>query len=82
MAPIERAVSVGTQVWEIDKSISTEGNSFANALTKLQKERRTGFIAAKIDRYCSILECLYAINKMHKKSVVRITATYTWKRCG
>ena len=79
MAPIERGVSVGTQVWEIDKSISTEGNSFANALTKLQEARRTGFIATKIDRYCSMLECLYAINKMHKKSVARITAAYIGK---
>ena len=79
MAPVERTVSVETQIWEIDKSISTEGNSFANALMKLQEARRTGVIATKIDRYCSMLECLYAINKMHKKSVARITAAYIGK---
>lgn len=76
MGRIEKTISVGTTVWEVDKAISKEGNSFARALTILQEARRTGVIASKIDKYCSILECLYAINKDHKKNISNITAAY------
>lgn len=76
MGEIEKRISVGTTMWEIDKAISTEANSFARALTILQEARRTGILSSKIDKYCSILECLYAINKEHKKNISNITAAY------
>ena len=76
MGKVEQRVNNGTIVWEIDKAISTEGKSFARALMKLQEARKTGVIPSKIDKYCSILECLYAINKNHKRNISKITATY------
>lgn len=72
-------LSVGTQVWNIDKAISTEGKSFARALIILQEARRTGVLSSKIDKYCSVLECIYAIKKEHKKNISNITAAYIGK---
>lgn len=71
--------SGGTVVWEIDRAMSTEGTSFARALILLQEARRTGVLATRIDKYCSVLECLYAINKDHKKNISQITAAYIGK---
>lgn len=79
MGKIEHKVNNGTNVWEIDKAISMEGKSFARALIKLQEARRTGVIPSKIDKYCSVLECLYAINKEHKQNISKITAAYIGK---
>lgn len=76
MGKIEHNYSLGTMVWNIDKAISTEGSSFARGLMLLQEARRTGVISSKIDKYCSVLECLYAINKEHKKNISNITAAY------
>ena len=76
MGRVENAYSVGTMVWNIDKAISTEGKSFARALIILQEARRTGVLSSKIDRYCSVLECIYAIKKEHKKNISNITAAY------
>lgn len=76
MGRIDKTCSVGTTVWNIDKAISTEGNSFARALTILQEARRTGVLSSKIDKYCSVLECLFSINKEHKKNISNITAAY------
>ena len=73
-APVEYTSSLGTEVWEIDKSISSEGNSFAKALILLQYARKTGVLSSKIEHYCAILECLYALNKNHKKNIAEITA--------
>lgn len=71
--------SGGTVVWEIDRAMSTEGTSFARALILLQEARRTGVLSSRIDKYCSILECLYAINKNHKMNISQITAAYIGK---
>ena len=76
MGKVNKTRSMGTMVWEIDKAISTEGNSFARALIRLQEARRTGMLASKIDKYCSVLECLFAIRKNHKQNISRITAAY------
>lgn len=76
MGRIENTYSVGTQVWNIDKAISTEGKSFARALIILQEARRTGGLSSKIDKYCSVLECIYAIKNEHKKNISNITAAY------
>ena len=67
---------MGTRIWNIDKAISTEGKSFARALTKLQEARRTGVLSSKIDKYCSVLECIYAIKNEHKRNISNITAAY------
>lgn len=79
MGKVNCNVSNGTVVWEIDKAISTEGKSFARALTILQEARRTGYLSTKIDKYCSMLECLYAIKEEHKKNIANITAAYIGK---
>lgn len=76
MGRVENAYSVGTSVWNIDKAISTECNSFARALMILQEARRTGVLSSKVDKYCSVLECIYAIKKDHKKNISNITAVY------
>lgn len=76
---VNMSTSGGTIVWEIDKAMSTEGKSFARALMLLQEARRTGVLATRIDKYCSVLECLYAINKNHKKNISQITAAYIGK---
>lgn len=76
---VNMTTSGGTVVWEIDKAMSTEGKSFARALMILQEARRTGVLATRIDKYCSVLECLYAINKDHKKNISQITAAYIGK---
>lgn len=76
MSKISCNVINGTVNWEVDKAISTEGKSFARALIILQEARRTGYLATKIDKYCSMLECLYAIKENHKKNIKNITAAY------
>lgn len=79
MRKINCNVSTGTVVWEIDKAISTEGKSFARALTILQEARRTGVLSTKIEKYCSLLECFYSINKKNKMNIANITAAYIGK---
>ncbi|WP_394886341.1 hypothetical protein [Clostridium butyricum] len=79
MGEINSQINNGTKVWEIDKAISTEGNSFSKALILLQEARRTGVLATKVEKYCSMLECLYSINKNHKKNIKNITAVYIGK---
>lgn len=76
MGRIKSVSRAGTTAWMVDQAISTEGTSFARALTLLQEARRTGVLASKIDKYCSILECLYAIKKDHKKNISNITAAF------
>lgn len=76
MGRINNTYSAGTTVWNIDKAISTEGNSFARALIILQEARRAGVLSSKIEKYCSVLECLFSINKEHKKNISDITAVY------
>lgn len=76
---VDMVASGGTVVWEIDKAMSTEGKSFARALMLLQEARRTGVLSTRIDKYCSVLECLFAINKEHKKNISQITAAYIGK---
>ena len=76
MGRFESVNHAGSTVWMIDQAISSEGNSFARALKYLQEARRTGVLSSKIDKYCSVLECLYAINKEHKKNIADITAAF------
>lgn len=76
MGRIQHSMSNGSSVWEIDKAISSEGDSFAKALIYLQEARRTGVLASKIDKYCSILESLFAIKENHTKYISCITACY------
>lgn len=64
----------GTQVWDGERAVSTEGKGYSRALIHLQRARSTGFIPEKLDKYCCVLECLYAINKNHKQRISDITA--------
>lgn len=80
MGEIITTYSGDSAIQNIDKAtnrISMEGNSFARALLFLQKARRTGQLSSKIENYCSILECLFAIDdKGIKKWLSTITASY------
>lgn len=76
MGKLEMTNSAGTITWNIDSAISREGKSFARALILLQEARRTGVISAKIEKYCSVLECIYAIKEQNKKNIAEITAAY------
>ena len=73
---VEMTISNGTIIWEVDKAMSTEGKSFARALLLLQEARKTGLITTKIEKYCSLLECLFVIEEQHKRNIARITAAY------
>lgn len=73
---VEMTISGGTKIWEVDRAMSTEGKSFARALLLLQEARRTGMLSTKIGKYCSLLECLFAIDGNHKESIANITAAY------
>lgn len=72
--------SGNTLFWNIDRAISNikkEGNSFSKALVFLQEARNTGILPSKIEKYCSTLECLFAIDdKGIKKWLSTITASY------
>lgn len=72
---------IGTYVVAVNHQLKTEmeGKSFARALIILQEARRTGVLSSKIDKYCSVLECIYAIKKEHKKNISNITAAYIGK---
>lgn len=76
---VHMTLSGGTKVWEVDKAMSTEGKSFSRALLFLQEARRTGMLSTKIDKYCSLLECLFAIDGNHKENIASITAAYIAK---
>lgn len=73
---VEMTTSNGTIIWEVDKAMSTEGKSFARAFLLLQEARKTGLITTKIEKYCSLLECLFVIEEQHKRNIARITAAY------
>lgn len=64
----------GTQVWDGERAVSTEGMGYSRALVHLQRARSIGFIPEKLDKYCCVLECLYAINKNHKQRISDTTA--------
>lgn len=72
---VEPHTENGTQVWDGERAVSTEGMGYSRALIHLQRARSTGFIPEKLDKYCCVLECLYAINKNHKQQISNITAS-------
>ena len=78
-ADVNMSISGGTVVWEIDQAMTTECKSFARALIMLQEARRTGVISTRIDKYCSILECIFAIKDQHKINISQTTAAYIGK---
>ncbi len=71
--------SGGTSIAERDRAINMDCNSFARALIFLQEARRTAIPSAKIEKYCSLLECLYALREAHKKQLSETTAAYIGK---
>lgn len=71
---VEPHTENGTQVWDGERAVSTEGKGYSRALIHLQRAHSTGFIPEKLDKYCCVLECLYAINERHKQRISDTTA--------
>lgn len=76
---VRMTTSGGTKITEVDRAMSTEGKSFARALLILQEARKTGVLSTKIDKYCAVLECLFAIEGNHKENIANITAAVIGK---
>lgn len=76
---VRMTTSGGTKITEVDRAMSTEGKSFARAFLILQEARKTGVLSTKIDKYCAILECLFAIEGNHKENIANITAAVIGK---
>lgn len=68
--------SGGNATLNIEGLLNPENNSFCRALVFLQQARKSGYIIAKIEKYCSGLECLFAIQEKHKLNIKNITAAY------
>lgn len=71
--------SQGTLVCDIESAIKGNGDSFYRMIILLQIARKTGFLPEKISMYCAILECLFAIEKNHKKTITEMTAKFIAK---
>ena len=65
----------GTQIWDGERAVSTEGKGYSRAMIHLHRAHSTGFIPEKLDKLCCVLECLFAINKNHKQRISDITAS-------
>lgn len=68
--------SGGKAVLNIEGLLDPENNSFCRALVFLQQAKKSGYLIAKIEKYCSALECLFAIQERHKVNIKNITAAY------
>lgn len=60
----------------VEGLLDPENKSFCRALVFLQRARKSGYLVEKIERYCSVLECLFAIQEKHKVNIKNITAAY------
>lgn len=67
--------------YAFERCISERGSSLYKAILRLEKAQMSGVISEKIDKYCSLLECIYAINKDHRKSIIDISSAFA-KRKG
>lgn len=65
-----------TLICNTESAIKNGGNSFYRILLLLQLARKTGFLSEKISMYCAMLECLFAIERNHKKNISEMTAKY------
>lgn len=68
--------SQGTLICDTEAAIKNTGNSFYRMLLLLQLARKTGFLSEKISMYCAMLECLFAIERNHKRNISEMTAKY------
>lgn len=66
----------GKATLNIEGLLDPDNNSFCRALVFLQQARKSGYLIAKIEKYCSTLECLFAIQEKHKINIKNITAAY------
>lgn len=66
----------GNATLNIEGMLNPENSSFCRALVFLQRARKSGYIVEKIEKYCSVLECLFAIREKHKVNIRNITAAY------
>ena len=76
---IEAVYSQQTHILNVESSIRNKGKSFRRIILLLQLARRTGLISEKINWYCAILECLFAISNNHKRNVSEMTAAFISK---
>ncbi|MDD6571177.1 MAG: HEPN domain-containing protein [Thermoflexaceae bacterium] len=74
--PYESLYSQGTLICNTESAVKNEGSSFYRILLLLQLARKTGFLPEKISMYCAILECLFAIEKNHRKNISEMTAKF------
>lgn len=73
---VEAIYSQETLVMNVESAIRNEGSSFYRILLLLQLARKTGFLSEKISWYCAVLECLFAIERNHKKCISEMTAAF------
>ena len=66
----------GNATLNIEGMLNPENSSFCRALVFLQRARKSGYLVEKIEKYCSVLECLFAIQKKHKVNIKNITSAY------
>lgn len=72
----ETLYSQGTLICNTESAVKNEGSSFYRILLLIQLARKTGFLPEKISLYCAILECLFAIEKNHRKNISGMTAKF------
>lgn len=72
----ETLYSQGTIICNTESAIKNNGSSFYRILNLLQLAIKTGFLPEKISMYCAVLECLFAIEKNHKKTISEMTAAF------
>ncbi len=73
---IETVYSQESYILNTEAAIGNNGRSFCRIIILLQLARKTGFISEKINWYCVILECLFAISNNHKKNISEMTAAF------
>lgn len=73
---IETVYSQESYILNVEASTRNNGGSFRRIIILLQLARRTGFISEKINWYCAILECLFAISNNHKRNISEMTAAF------
>lgn len=65
-----------TLILNVETAINNNGDSFSRILILLQLARKTGFLVEKISWYCVLLECLFNIERDHKKNISEMTSSF------
>ena len=73
---IESVYSQETLILNVEAAINSNGKSFNRLLILLQLARKTGLLFEKVSWYCALLECLFAIERDHKRNISEMTAMF------